>query len=355
MIKNILVNRIFMFFICVIVVTSILSMTNVVKAESNSAGFHVSAELPNNQIDKNASYFDLKMKPSQKQTLKVKVFNNKDKDMNISIYSANASSNSNGIIEYTRQGIADKSLKHPFESISQLEKDIVTIPANSHKIVKIKLTMPKEEFDGIVLGGLIFKEDTEDQISSQKSLSINNVLSYALAVKLSENDNFENIHLNLTGVKAQVVDYEPVITHYIQNDAAALSTKMKLNISVSDIDTGKVVSTSENDNVSIAPNSVMPYSLKLKNAALEEGNYISRLSVTYKDNKGKDETVEFEKKFSVSAEHEKAANDYNSVQETTPLWAKVIIGGIGILVISIITLIIIIVLRKKKNVKNIKT
>lgn len=359
MIKSILVNRIFTFFVCIMVVTSILSTTNIVKAESNSAGFYVSAELPANQIDKNVSYFDLKMKPSQEQTVKVKIFNSKDEDMDVSIYAANASSNANGLIEYTQKDIQDDSLKYPFESIAEPEEDMITVPAGGSKVTKIKLKMPKKEYDGIVLGGLVFKEKTEkdkkDKVPSDEALSINNVLSYALAVKLSENDNYEDINLDLTDVEAQVVNYEPVVTHYIKNDAAALSTKMSMTISVADVDTGKTVATSENDNVSIAPDSVMPYSLKLKDTELKEGNYVSKVSIIYKNNKGKDETVEFEKEFSVSAEHAKAANDYNSVQETMPVWAKIIIAGIAILIVAVLALIIILVLRKKKDVQNIKS
>lgn len=358
MIKNILVHRVFILFICISVIASILSMTNIVKAESDSAGFYVSAQLPDNQIDKNVSYFDLRMKPSQEQTVKVKVFNEKSEDMDVSVYVANASSNSNGLIDYTQQGVKDSSLEYPLESIAKPETDMITIPANGSKTVSVKLNMPKDEYDGIVLGGLVFKEitdDAEDDTSSEESLAINNVLSYALAIKLSENDEYEDIDLSLSDVEARVVNYEPVITHYIQNDAAALSTKMSMTVAVSDVDTGKNVATTKNDNVSIAPDSIMPYSLKLKDTELKEGNYVSNVSITYKDNNNKDKTVEFEKEFSVSAEHEKATNDYSSVQSTTPAWAKIMIASIAILIAAVLTLIIILLVRKKKDVQNLKS
>ena len=358
MTKSILVNRILIFFISISIVTSTFSMVNTVNAESNSAGFYVSAELPDNQLNKNVSYFDLRMKPSEKQTIKVKVFNENDRDMNMGVFVSNASSNANGLIDYSQQGIKDDSLKYPLESIAKPVEDVFTVPANGSKTVKIKLTMPEKEYDGIILGGLVFKEviekNAKQDIPSEPALSINNVLSYALAVKISENDNYEDINLDLTDVEARVINYEPVVTHYIKNDAAALSTKMSMTIAVTDIDTGETVSNSQNDNVSIAPDSVMPYSLKLKDTKLKEGNYISKVSITYKDNEAKERTVKFEKEFSVNEEHANAINDYNTVQESMPTWAKVIIAGIAILIAAVLVLIIISIKRKKTDVKNNK-
>ncbi|PGQ04814.1 cell surface protein, partial [Bacillus thuringiensis] len=44
-----------------------------VKVEAAEMKFAVTAVIPENQVDKNQTYFDLKMEPGQKQTLQVQM------------------------------------------------------------------------------------------------------------------------------------------------------------------------------------------------------------------------------------------------------------------------------------------
>lgn len=349
--KRTLVNRIVLFIVCIAISASFISLTNAVDADNNEAGFYVSASLPDNQLDENVSYFDLRVKPSAEQTIYVNIYNENDEEMEIAVHAANASSNSNGIIDYTKQGVTDASLKIPFENIAEPEEDVVKVPAGGRKKVGIDITMPEIKFDGIILGGLVFTEvDDEEQTSTSGSVEINNVVSYALAVKLSQNDKVQNINLNLVDVEARTVDHEPVITHYISNDAPALSTGMNMKIEIMDSESREVIDSAENDSVSIAPNSTMPYSYRLDGNKLEAGDYVSKVTITYTDKAEKEQIVQFEKEFSINEEQAKEAEEYNSVGESMPLWAKIMVGGIGTLILCVIILIAVILRKKKTNV-----
>ena len=355
MTKNILVKRIMLFILCLALTTSIISATGKVNAEGNGAEFYVSAQLPDNQQDEKVNYFDLKMKPEQKQTVYVNLYNEKDEEMNISVYAANASSNTNGIIEYTKQGITDESLKVHFEEIAKPKQNIVTVPASGTKSVAVDITMPEEKFDGTVLGGLVFTEvkDEKQEKKEEASVSISNEVSYALAFKLNETDKNVDLNMDLLSVEPKVVNYEPVITHNIHNSAAVLSTKMKMDIKIIDEKTGEIVTEDKNERVSIAPNSLMPYSLRLKGTNLNEGNYISKVTIDYKDAKDNPKKAEFEKAFSIDKDDASKINDYKQDKQESPLWAKILIACLIVFTAAIVTLIFIVV-RKRKNVQKIK-
>lgn len=348
--KSILKNRIVSILLFVAILFSIIPMVNIVNASEDEAGFYVSANLPKNQLDDSASYFDLEMKPEQKQTISVDIYNEKSKEMKISVYAANASSNSNGIIDYTKQGIKDNTLVFPFEEIAMLENPVVKIPASSKETVNIELNMPKDEYEGIILGGLVFTEVADKKENENvTSMSIDNTISYALAIKLSEKDTPVEIDLSLDNVEAKTINYEPVIVHDIRNSAMSMSTKMDINVEISHEETGKTVFSHEDSDLSIAPNSLMPYSVSLKGKNIEAGDYVSKVNIKYKNKQDEEEVITFEKEFSVKDELANKVKEYNKTSQKMPTWAKIIIVFLVILIASVVALIIMLVVRNKKR------
>lgn len=63
--------------------------------------FSVSSVILENQIDKNLSYFNLKVSLSSSQKLKVKIFNNKKHDIKVKAMVTSAITCRNGFISYT--------------------------------------------------------------------------------------------------------------------------------------------------------------------------------------------------------------------------------------------------------------
>lgn len=74
--------------------------SQVTSHKTDEVGFSVEAKLTQNQIDSNVTYFDLKMKPEDTQTLEVEVKNTSSEEITIKVQTITASTNRNGIIDY---------------------------------------------------------------------------------------------------------------------------------------------------------------------------------------------------------------------------------------------------------------
>ncbi|WP_273708782.1 DUF916 domain-containing protein [Leuconostoc mesenteroides] len=161
-----------------------LFVTGVSASEMN---FSVNTVIPTNQIDKEKTYFNLKMAPKQEQDVTVTLKNNTKKDITVEIGINTAKTSSNGVIAYSESNIKkDNSLKY---DLSKLVKgpDSVVVPASSSKDVTFHISMPDNSFDGILLGGLTFQQKSSEVTQSKSSgTSITNEYQYAVAMLIQE-------------------------------------------------------------------------------------------------------------------------------------------------------------------------
>lgn len=248
-----------------------------VKAAENNIDFSVKAIIPSNQIDHMKSYFDLKMSPGQKQDLKIEVFNNSNKEETIEADLTFASTNDNGLIDYseTKGKKVDKSLKYPLNQLSKQPHKEIMIPPRKSKIVTFSITMPKEEYDGIILGAVQFKKkfDKVEKKSTKEVIQISNEYAYVVGVKLTENIKDVNPDLHLLGVKPKLVNYHTSIAATIQNSEAAIGSNMSIDAEILKKDSSKVLYSSKKDELSMAPNSNFDYAIDLNNKPIEPGTY----------------------------------------------------------------------------------
>ena len=136
-------------------------------AQEGDVEFSVKAIIPDNQIDTKKSYFDLRMKPKQKQEIETILYNSSDKEITINISVHNATTNQNGLIVYEQDSKIDPSLKVPLNTIVTVSDQKITIPAYRSKTITATIEMPDEEFDGMILGGLHFEKENQKDESSQ--------------------------------------------------------------------------------------------------------------------------------------------------------------------------------------------
>ena len=162
-------------------------------ADGNMA-VSVNAILPENQHNKEVTYYDLRMTPGQKQELDFELNNPSDKDETVKIEINNGTTNDSGSIDYSDRGKAykrDNSLKLALTDVAKAP-DKVVVKANSKETIKIKLDMPKEAFDGIIVGGIrVSKADEKDDANADKSsggMQIKNKVAYTVGLNLSESD-----------------------------------------------------------------------------------------------------------------------------------------------------------------------
>ncbi|MDR2610466.1 MAG: DUF916 and DUF3324 domain-containing protein [Clostridiales Family XIII bacterium] len=333
--------------------TSVSSATAYAVAED--AGFSVHAQIPENQINKNLTYFDLHMKPGAKQTLTVSLINDSKKPLTVDVGAISASTNRNGIIDYRTPDIKDKTLKVPFSEISHVVDDTVTIPAGGTAAAHIEITMPAGVYDGVALGGIVItKKPDKDSASGSTSrkkhdnfdVSIKNEYSYIIGVKLRETEVPVSPDFEYEKVEAGLANYKLAVIHHIRNKEAAIVKDMRLSIKVYKgkeetpyIDFEKTVD--------MAPNSVMPIGTETGRRKFDPGDYLSKVRLAIGD-----KIWEFEKSFTVTEAEAKELNE-KSVAETKPadipFWfAAILIGG-ALLAFLAFLLFIISLLRRRKN------
>ena len=297
--------------------------------------FSVETEIPENQIDKTKTYFDLMMKPGQEQILKVRAANSTDENLVIDVSVKSATTNSNGVIEYGESLTAlDKSAPADLSEIIQLKDggESVELPAKSEKVVELRVKMPKEEFSGQLAGGITFSEKVDETKDKQKEntngLAIENRYAYTVAVLLRENETVVQPELSLEKVEPTQRNARSVISATLLNHEAAYLQSMKVTANVKNKKTNNVILEKEQEDMQMAPNSIFNF------------------PIPYEEGSGK--KWQFTKEFTISKEEAKTFNEKDVTVKKTE--SKLIYLLIGLLLLLlIICLFIILRLKKQKN------
>ncbi|WP_088013273.1 DUF916 and DUF3324 domain-containing protein [Gottfriedia acidiceleris] len=311
----------------------ILFFININNFHANAAemNFAVSAVIPTNQIDSSKTYFDLKMKPGQKQVLKVQIKNDTDKSVTIQTSANSAITNSSGIPDYSISNPkVDNTLEIPFANIAKVNKETI-IPARSEESVEITIEMPKQQFDGVILGGLYFseKEEEEQAKKDDESVQINNKYAYVIGVVLRETDKVIKPDLKLNDIKPTQINARNVVTANLQNIKPAMLKNLSVDAKVYKEKGVNVLYKTKKENLRMAPNSNFDYAIKWKNNAFEPGKYRLEMKAT-----AGDQTWEWTRTFTIK---ENTAKKFNtSAVEMEKDYTMRIISGIILLFLLLI-------------------
>lgn len=332
-------------------------------AFANQFNFSVKAVLPENQASK-ASYFDLLMKPDQEQTLSVELSNSTDKSVTVEQGLASATTNLNGVVEYSPNNIkADSSLKYNMKDYVNLDKEIV-LPPKTTKTVKIKVKMPATRFKGYMAGGLTYKEkQSEKKTSDSKGISIQNEYAYVIALLMSQETEKVAPDLKLTKVAPGQVNYRNVINANLQNPTMGYLNQMQLTETIKGIDNPKLVYKSSKEMMQMAPNSNFDYPLSLNGEKLQPGKYQLKMTVhgqkdengkyVVKDSKGNETRYKYEWKFTqdfeITADKARELNQKDVTIKQDNSWIKWLIIALIILVLILILFFILWKRRKKEE------
>ncbi|WP_086315549.1 hypothetical protein A5821_003036 [Enterococcus sp. 7F3_DIV0205] len=323
-----------------------------VEATAEEMSFSVEAQLPDNQLDKNKTYFDLRVTPGTNEELKVALQNNKDEEVTVQIQANTATTNDNGVIDYGEvKPELDKSLKVPFARIAKVDPE-VTLGPKEKKVVTIPVNIPSSSFEGIILGGLYFtQKEADKETKNDAGMQIENKFAYVVGVRLSENDKAVESDLNLLDVAAGQRNYRNVVVATLQNPMPRILGQMTVNAQVfAENDLNTAIFTTKQENLNMAPNSNFGYGIKMANKAFKPGKYVMKMTV---EADGK--TWPFEKAFEITADEAKKFNDeaVDLVEEPTDYLMYIIIGAV-ILVVIIIGLITWMVYQKRKREAELK-
>jgi hypothetical protein len=317
--------------------------TNIAIAEeAGNVGFDVQSILPENQIDKTQSYFDLRMHPEQHQVIQIQVNNTSDQVTTYQVAVNQAFTNDQGFIDYTKKvtPLANK----PDVSLAEMAKSPkeITIPAQSTQRVDIALTMPQEEFSGQVLGGI---RVVKKLAAAEKKTGIVNQYGYILGLKLTENDQPVKRDIQFISVKPQVTMGKNSVVAQLTNPTMEAMGSLKYDAKVIDRKTKQVVRTVHHDSgMQLAPKSRYNFVMDWQNKKIQSGDYL--LNLTIADAKGNQ--WQFADKFSVTKDEARKINAITINQVSQATIPRVMYLIIGILVVALGLLIWLLIKKRKQ-------
>lgn len=310
-----------------------------VSAEENNSqvGFSVSPNY-NEAQNKESSFFDLLVQPNSKQTISITVTNTSKEDSNYTVKVIQASTNKNGVIDYT-DSKAKALGSVPFELNKQTSyEEKIKLSAGETKQVPITLSIPDKPFKGEVLGGVNVTKEIPKQ---DKTPQLVNQYSYVIGLRIREGSENSERELSAGEVKPVVSFGKTGITVPISNVQANAMGKLTVESVLKR--EGKEIKKDTYKDREIAPNSVYPYSLSWDKQDYVPGNY--QLSIVITD--AQSHKWSFNKEFTIKAEEvTEVKNAAVHPQKEDNWWVWWLIG---LFVVIILGLIIYIFYNKRRK------
>lgn len=248
-------------------------------AEDNQTTYFVKPVTAENQSKDITDYFDIQLMANKQQKIYLEIHNNTDEKMTFSTTMENAITNDHGVIEYQHQiEEYDESLKYKLTDLVKVEKTI-DVEGNSARKAEMTITMPDEEFDGIILGGIRVSEEIKE---NQKQSGISNIFSYVIPIKLRQNDIAIPNKLNFNGITIGQQNTKNAIKAKLQNPQPSILRDLTLEAKIyKKKDDSIYLETQEV--MKLAPNSSFNYSISLGDKKIKAGEYRLELTASAED------------------------------------------------------------------------
>lgn len=312
---------------------------------ASELSYTVETILPDNQVDKTQSYFDLKMEPNQKQELKIHMRNDTDRVVKIAPVISPATTNLNGVVEY---GPAETKLNdtapYNIQNIVKSSTEEITIPSHSSVDYRLEVSMPPKSYDGIVAGGIYFEEKNKptEKTGQKAGLALENRFSYVVAILLRETEKTVIPELTLGKIEPTQVNSRNTITTELNNGRSVYINELKVETDIKVKNEKKILYKSSKKAMQIAPNTTLNYPTSLEGQKLKPGVYTMHVVAT----SGK-YRWEFNKDFTISGEQARELNRKDVTIQNDNSWIYILIGVILLILSGIILLIL-----RKRNKKN---
>lgn len=245
----------------------------------------------------------------------------------------------NGFISYTNVTNYDESLKYPLSDILKLNQSEYTVPAGDSVTATAVLNMPKESYEGIILGGLVFtKADDSPEHSEENKTStqIENEYQYVVGVMLSENDSKVKANMNLKYIEPTLANYHTNLAVNLQNDTSIIIPNLKISGTVYKKGSSEVYKFTEKENIKIAPNSNFDFMIDWNNHKFEAGEY--RIHVVAQN---EEYFWEWDENFKISSQEANDANkDAVDLISSTQNWIYIVLAVLILISIAFLSFII---------------
>ena len=321
----------------------VLSSTkNISYADDGNVGFNIQMIPSENQINKDVSYFDLRIDPGQKQTIKVRINNTSDEKNTYTMNINQAYTNDQGFIDYSsKENSENNDVPYKIKDIVSYESKI-TIDAQSSKEVPIEISMPEKPFDGQISSGI---QILKDQESSNNQIDVD--YGYILGLKLTETDNTISRKMKLLDVKPEAKFGDPSIIATLKNPTMDAYGHLKYQVDIVDkSDNQLFFSKTYENNMEMAPNSTFEFAITMGNQRLVAGDYTLKIKVS----DAKENSWNLSKDFSVS---KKEAENINRITIDKAKEKKIpyLVITISILAILVSSFLVFLSAKKRKTLE----
>ncbi|MGX6962592.1 DUF916 and DUF3324 domain-containing protein [Vagococcus xieshaowenii] len=248
-------------------------VTEEVTFASSGANFSVQPKIPENQKS-STSYFDLELKPNEKQTVEIEVFNDSNEEIEVIPELNRATTSDVGNINYLASQTVDDSLIYNIEEFVTNNVESITLAPKESEVVKWQIQMPKEAFEGILLGGFRFSLAEGDK----EVTGIENRFAYTVGIVLSNSEEDIPVNLNLNDITTGQINYRNHVLVNLQNDMPRIIDDMAVEAKIYEKNSENPVFISERSQLRMAPNSSFNYGISTQETAFKPGSYTLELT-----------------------------------------------------------------------------
>lgn len=313
-----------------IVIICLIFNQKVAHAEE-AIGFSVSPVFSEKQVDSDLGYFYLRTEPNTTQEVKVTIKSLREAPTIISVHVNDAVTNDNISVEYSNDTPElDDSLKNPLSELLEVKENEqeITVSNFEEKTVTLTLSLPKDPFSGIKLGGIRFIEQSQED----ESEGLTNRYGYTVGVMLTQdNEPFnEGADLQLDGVGAKLNRGMKVVYATLQNPEPKLLGGLTIDANVYKKGENKPLLSESKQQLSVEPNSSFSYFIPWGIEDLRAGTYELRMTATSGEN-----SWEWTESFDVGAKEADEINAQAMNRLTLSGTLKIGILFLGILTIGL--------------------
>ncbi|MGM0125867.1 hypothetical protein IGI37_003268 [Enterococcus sp. AZ194] len=313
--------------------------------ENNPTGFEYRIEYPENQIAEGGG-LDLKMTPSQKQTVNIIIKNTGDNPLTLVVELNSTKTNSQGVLEWGPSIVAkDSSLKYDFVDLVKVPSEI-TVKAKSEGKIPVEITMPEVSYDGVIAGGI--RMMMKDQGEVDKNATIINRYANLIGVLLKETSTPVQPELKMNKVYAGLSNYRGSIFINYSNINAIFVSDMSVEAQIFGKDSDEVLYDKKQSNMNMAPNSQITIPVSLEGEEMKAGDYRAKIVAKIGEKKW-----EWTEEFTITKEEADQFNqeDVGVIQERGIDWQLIAMIAGGGVVLSVAVFFGIRTLNKKKQRK----
>ncbi|OJG96726.1 hypothetical protein RV18_GL001932 [Enterococcus termitis] len=247
------------------------------ESQPASMAFYYEVLQPENQRN-DVGYFDLLMKPNQKQTVKINLVNTGEESIAIDVRLNGAKSSSNGVIDYGPNELPkDESVDIDFTDIVK-SVDTIEVPAKSSKELSINIDMPEQSFDGVIAGGIQLQAREDDTTVTQGA--IRNRFAYIIGMLLTETDKKIEPNIVFRNVYAGQSNFRNTIFVTLSNVEKMFLEDVSINVQIRQKGKKDVLFSEEKEKMRMAPNSLLQFPVSMTGERMVAGEYTADISVS---------------------------------------------------------------------------